>query len=729
MSDCLLVLYWPDFAGPDAAPTLPPYTPDLVAHELQRQLCAQFEDMHAYVWDPLEDGGPLPHSRFSRWGVRPLAQEPDAATLSALAAGLPDIRDIFLMMAPERAQALLQAAELEGRQVVVWSPGEPALGDDPGVETHRLWDALHLSTIETVGLYVDATALERDEERDPFETATLLRQLQQAAQLVGALVSTRIVGGEEAAERWERADAEPAPETVETEAAPEAGDPGEALREELQRLALDRRAPRTWVVCSDGAWLPEVIRAAHAGGRRVLLWWTEEERLSLAARIAADSVSALPLSLPGAAARVDRLPWRRSRDIQAEIRIGTQTMPRVHALGTGEGGELSETLVLPAGVASGGRLNPWIRLIYHAETTLRRQGWVMAPMRRLAGELAEVEEFGPTPANASMWLNRARAEGLLMAEPEPARTDAPSRGLVCRPDPDHPLYRTALDIPDRCLRLLYQMLQKIPWVSFKLLRNVLLREQWLGGPPYRLDEAAIDEWLNFLIHTQAIHMTKEPNLVNPDYPVTALRLNDEHPLSRTVITEAHECTRLATERAILAVDHFLTRNRKPWMAMGALRRALEGLGREELQSVLQGLQNLGALITESYPNPQKEHFTTGCRLKADEPVVARALGTRNTIIRVTQYHHRNRTWVPLSRLADELSTMEDGSASHAQRLAWFLLLRDEGILELDCEGLLPGDAWQHVRCRLNVTDAVVRAVVADREPGNSGVGIAAGESG
>ena len=46
--------------------------------------------------------------------------------------------------------------------------------------------------------------------------------------------------------------------------------------------------------------------------------------------------------------------------------------------------------------------------------------------------------------------------------------------------------------------------------------------------------------------------------------------------------------------------------------MSALRRNLEGLGKDELQQVLQGLQNLGALVTQSYPNPQKEHFTTGC---------------------------------------------------------------------------------------------------------------------
>jgi hypothetical protein len=313
-----------------------------------------------------------------------------------------------------------------------------------------------------------------------------------------------------------------------------------------------------------------------------------------------------------------------------------------------------------------------------------------------------------------LWVNRARSEGILLSEPEWHRTETAARLTACRPNPEHPLVRAATGVPDRCLRLLHQMLQKIPWVSFKLLRNVLAREQWLGGPPLQLDGAGIDEWLNFLIHDGAIRMTKEPNLVNPDYPVTALRLNQEHPLSRVVVVEATEGIRLAAERAILAVDHFMTRNRKPWMAMGALRRSLEAMGREELQAVLQGLQNLGALVTESYPNPQKEHSTTGCRLKSDEPIVTEALHVRNTIIRVTQEHQRSRNWVPLAQVNEELDVHCGTPPSSSHRLAWFLLLRDEGILELDHDGHLPGSAWESVRCRLNLTDAVVRSIVSDR---------------
>jgi hypothetical protein len=189
-------------------------------------------------------------------------------------------------------------------------------------------------------------------------------------------------------------------------------------------------------------------------------------------------------------------------------------------------------------------------------------------------------------------------------------------------------------------------------------------------------------------------------------------LSDSHPVSSAIVHQAVVGTRLAAERVILAVNHFLLRNRKPWMAMGALRRSLDGIGREELQEVLQGLQNLGALATDSYPNPQKEHFTTGCFLNAEVQVVQDTLRVRNVIIQVIESLQRHRSWIPLSRIDEELCATIWGSAHQNQRIAWFSLLRDESILELDHEGPLPPSAWGGIPCRLKVTDAVVRAVVA-----------------
>jgi uncharacterized LabA/DUF88 family protein len=374
-------------------------------------------------------------------------------------------------------------------------------------------------------------------------------------------------------------------------------------------------------------------------------------------------------------------------------------------------------MMVSADAHTDSRLGSWVRMAYFTEKTLRDNRWTKIAFKRLSASLAELEEFGPTPANSMMWLNRAKAEGVLVTEQEAHRADATIKVTTCRLNRGAPAVRAALEVPDKVMRLLFQMLQKMPWVSFKLLRSVLGREQWLGGPPFTLDEAAIDEWINFLVQDGAIVMTKEPNAENPDFPVTALRLNPEHPMAREIVRQAVDGNRLAAERAILAVDHFLIRSRKPWMAMSALRRNLETLGKDELQQVLQGLQNLGALVTQSYPNPQKEHFTTGCYLNQEDNLVQEAISTRNAIIKVTQYMQRYRSWVPLSKLEEELCSQLWNDVPQSTRLAWFMLLKDEGILELDHEGPPNPTGWGNIQARLNVADAVVRTVVALETPG------------
>lgn len=675
MGDCLLFLYWPDFARSGA-----PLSRDLAAHSLRRHLCSLYEDLLAFAWDP--DSGP--ESPFRRWGMHLLSGALEPERVASRVRSHPDPAAVVLAMAAERAAPI--AAELAslGVPVEVWGP-QPS-GDHPS-----LAEVLHLDTLHRVGLFVDVSSL-RELFSGENERRDVRSRLLEVAACTGSVLSAA----------WFE-EGEPALDTAGASPLPL---PEPSLEEHLlARLERGGDGLETWIVVSDAAWVGGVIRRAHQAGRRVLLWPPRPERVETASSLAADATSPLAVVLD-----LD-FPQRRTREprsIQAEVRIASQTWTRT----PGETGEATDDPARAAGAAGPARLSAWLRLMYHVECVQRDHGAARVPFRKLAAAVAQVEEFGPSIANATMWLNRAQAEGLLVAEEEANPASAAVRFMVCRPASEHPLCRAAVDVPDRCLRLLFQMLQKIPWVSFKLLRGVLLREQWLGGPPYRMDEVAIDEWLNFLIQDGAIRMTKEPNLVNPDYPVTALRLNEEHPLSRAIATEATESTRLAAERAILAVDHFLTRNRKPWMAMGALRRALDGMSREELQSVLQGLQNLGALITESYPNPQKEHFTTGCRLKLDEPIVEKALGVRNRIIHAARQHSRSRTWVHLSHLVETLEEHTDG-ASTAQRLAWFMLLRDEGILELDLEGVLPVHAWETVRFRLNLSDSVVRSVIAE----------------
>ncbi|MGV3725057.1 MAG: hypothetical protein ACO1SX_29505 [Actinomycetota bacterium] len=654
-----------------------------------RHLSVRCPRYAAYAWS--NPGDPITSAVLARWGLRPSGEWAGAETVAGLLAAHPNVNRLILAMDHVRACEILAETGSQIEEIEVWTPDGEGEGPD-SQRVRALADVLHLSTTHPVGLFIDwESAQGADGNADPQQLA---QECLRRAELVGAVVTARVYGrGGVFDQAGVVPDAVPA---AFLEGGAEWASGASLLQADLRALLDDPRAPRSWIVVSDAAWVGDLLRSAHRRGIRVALWAPREEQLPVEVRADADACVALE-TVVGSRFQRDGVALR-------SITVDSDTLSIREA-------------VLPESAHIGARLGPWLRLIYHTECILRQSGNARLPVRTLAASLAELEEFGPTPVNAMEWINLARADGALLLEPEWRRDEVSARVTLCRTNSEHPLVQMAVAVPDRCLRLLNQMLQKIPWVSFKVLRNVLLREQWLGGPPFHLDGAGIDEWLNFLIQDGAMRMTKEPNLVNPDYPVTALRLNQEHPLSGGVVAEAVEGTRLAAERAILAVDHFMIRNRKPWMAMGALRRALETMGREELQAVLQGLQNLGALVTESYPNPQKEHSTTGCRLKPDEPMVMEALTIRNLIIRVTLEHQRSRNWVSLSQVVEDMNRASGIAPNPAYRVAWFLLLRDEGILELDHDGHLPGAGWENVRCRLNETDAVVRAAIADqRDP-------------
>ncbi len=434
-----------------------------------------------------------------------------------------------------------------------------------------------------------------------------------------------------------------------------------SLREDLAQAMAQRATAHTWLVMAPTRSLPPVSAAARQRGHRMILCQDGEPYPD-----AETSIDARRL-LHGF-----RLPARSDSQPPAE-----------------------PDLFVDASIGQ------WVRLAYYLDCAQRHAPSGRLDYSRLVATLSQQEEYGLNADAAEGAVRRAMEFGLIQ------QLDDRS----CRLNSNHAAARFAIEVPERVLRLLNQMLQRMPWVSFKLLRGVLAREQWLGGPAYGLEESQIDDWINFLLRDGALTMTKEPNLVAPEFPVTALRVNPIHPLTGAAPETENGASSLSRERAILAVDHFLLRQHKPWMSMGALRRALERLGRDELQEVLRNLQSAGALVTERYPNPQREQPTTGCRLRHNNPLVAETLATRNTLLRAAAQGEGAEGWTPLSRL--ELVFEKAGPVSEARHRAWLRLLLDEGILELsgDPDDLVRGGA--HVLCRANRHDPVVRSIVGD----------------
>jgi hypothetical protein len=710
-----LLLYWPDFRSPESNGQA--LTPALLAAAAHRHLSLRSADWGARVWvDPVGDGPAA--AAFERWGfviTETTIAEP--IRCPGQAACEEEAETVILAMRPERAVSVRRGLACRPEHLEVWTPTCPqaarADGRLPGAGIAWIDQVLHLDRERGVGLYVDWSAVERAARMRSvwLDWGEFSRALLARAAIAG-VVSTALLHG-------------PWPTAEPVELARASGPPGylpgrgtdvrvrsdERLGATLGRALDDSSSPGTWVVVGEPPGLCEVVQRARSAGIRVLLWPADAGHVPVAARVGADAC--IPLFDVLGLQLEPLVTTRRGSDLSDS----SGATPEVAgAAGAGAGRRGGERIRRPEegpGTRTGGdastlppsaeaRVGPWHRLAFHVETVLREQPELRHSLPGLTAVIAGIQEFGPTPANAVLWLERARSERLLLRAPGGDLQDLE----FVRLNPDHPVTRVTLEASLRCFRLVHQMLVRIPWVSFKLLRTLLTREQWLGGHPLRMDEAAVDEWLNFLVQADALQLTREPNTANPEFPVTALRLNMAHPMVRSLSGLSGGAERLTAERVILTVDHFLTRNRKPWMAMGVLRRMLKSLGRDDLQEVLRDLQEEGVLRTDSYPNPRKDHATTGCRLIPTHPRIIGTLEQRDGLVQALGARQRPGSWAALGELDAEAPAELTGAAL----ASWVAILQEAELLEVD--GDVASEGWEQARCRLRVEDAVVQTIIA-----------------
>lgn len=722
MPGCTLFLCWPDLE--DAAAIAPEVTASLVALVSRRQLSACFSRLNTYAW--IGDGSASGGALFGRWGFSVCDGEPTLEDLRPLLGAAQSPQHLVLAMSEQRAAPFVEAARAAGVTCEVWTNG-PAGALSDGTPLSPIWQALPLATAQPVGLYVGAVALEQfaathlpQETMVPGPDSFLQAadRLLGRAMLVGSLTQARFFTGspEEPVVDVAGLSRGAALARLRSVAASlSRGDATERLHQDLQEELQAPCSPQTLLVVSDDPGVLELGATSRARRRRLVLWLPQGQSAPRSVRASVDACTTLAdvLDFPRI---VGDAAGSAARSQAARPNEGASRSPK------STNGHTAEPLfAFPVNMPAPemvpesaiGRLTPTTKVAYLVECLRRKQGEAAVPETRVLDVLESRSDVKEGHAAAREILDAAFAAGVVFRE---TRGYSSSGACFLRDNPEHPVARTAVEIPDRCLRLLHQMLQKMPWVSFKLLRSVLLRDQWLGGPPYRLEEEPVDEWVNFLIQDGAIQMAKERNLVNPEYPVTALRLNPDHPLASAVILEADGTARLAPQRAILAVDHFLTRNRKPWMSIGTLRRSLESLGREELQAVLHQLQEDGAVIAQSYPNPQKEHPTTGCRLGAQTPLVQATLERRDALVQIVDDCAGVAGGrVSLAEVDAAVRQALPGQTSAEERLGWYQLLRSEGVLEFSPDLPLTADSLAAVRCGL-VIDAVTRQALARGEP-------------
>lgn len=642
MAAVLSLVYWPDVFDSSGPAGWAP----LLVRRIHSRLTLLGDAPRVVVWtgsgcprssDPFESA----LAAFARAGWQVLPGDPDPDTVSVLSAGATPGDDLVAVMSQERASSLERLCPHRSA-FQTW----PAGGEG---SQSLLASILRIGDVRPVAVFADGAAI-RSPDGAPLGRESW-RALFAAAEQVGPVVFFRV---HEDGQTWEICSDGRRTAAMPSEQAPCTLAPGERLRAEVCELLGRPHRPSHWTLATGASWLPALVEEISVASDHVTLWSNGSCRIPmpLAARI--ESHLYLPDILhleirpapdpesqrsgePLAGPRQNRAQWR---PVEAPLRCSLDEV-------TGTAFEL-----MTAGL----------------ETRLSQQG------------------EGVVVAIQDALAERGRLHGLIAPDPESAEP-------VEHIQHDHPACRGALLVSEQVIRVLQEMLARMPWVSYTLLRGVLVRDQRLGGHPFCLAGEEIDAWLNHLIRKGVFRVSRETNPVPPGYPVTALHLNEEHPFTAAVVREMGEASQLLRERVLLTIHLFLQRTSKPWMSMASLYRALDYVSRETLKSVIDDLCREEALLVELHANPRGEHRTTGCRLQMESSLVREVLSARQAFADACSEADPDQ-WIELARVLRRLDP-----SVRASGLAWAILLRDCGAIELRPRPLPPDAAPENIYIR------------------------------
>jgi len=347
-------------------------------------------------------------------------------------------------------------------------------------------------------------------------------------------------------------------------------------------------------------------------------------------------------------------------------------------------------------------------LILKADTILHTRAWTWMAFKTLCEELADDTTFGQTPSERAWWVNKAVAEGILRTEKRPHARNPEAEVTACYLNREHPLVAEGLTLAPRIIEEMREQLKSKPWVAYGLLDRTLAAD-----PTLSLDAASRRFWINTLIHMGAIATEKKENPNYPDRPVTACRLNFEHPIVKRFRSGMSSPEEWIDYHLILCVEHFTVNKDVPWMSMGQLRRGLEErYGGDRMRAAIERAVTSKTILVNHYPNRAcPERPTAGCHLNPEHPTVARARSTLELLIRVVASQLRYRPWAPLSSLEKAMSFHWEFGETEEERRAWLALLMELDILLVDKRPDPTDPEYATIACRLSFADSLVQTAL------------------
>lgn len=354
--------------------------------------------------------------------------------------------------------------------------------------------------------------------------------------------------------------------------------------------------------------------------------------------------------------------------------VNIQTLLAANGVVPVEGDPYSQRGVRPEGPPSKDMATR--ALIVRAESVMLARGWVQVPFLTLMHEMSTSQVFGDDSEARRLLIVKCLEDGILETkkQPNPKRPGTDTTFVLLKKESSTVVH--SLRHVQRVVLHVRQILGSMPgatWAAYGLLDKALANDGVMPQGP--LGEPERRSWIDVCIAENILRLEKKDNPKNPEYPTSALYLNEDHPLVQQVVP-GEDLTPML-RRLILSMDHYLTRTGYVWMSMGLLRHQLVVFGQQEMERAIRLANENGLIVIRQQPNQFGSRPTTGAYLQYDQNLVKEVLSQRDAVLDALADKFNSRESLPQHELA---ALLESLPGLGGDRQDWLGILLNHQIL-------------------------------------------------
>lgn len=264
-----------------------------------------------------------------------------------------------------------------------------------------------------------------------------------------------------------------------------------------------------------------------------------------------------------------------------------------------------------------------------------------------------------------------------------------------KPIEDHVIVERTRLIRDRIAMRVANTLDVRDWeyVNYGFLLRGIAMDNELMKPGLNVDDSWRSLWVDALVREGILQREMVPHRMNPDDLVPVIKLPTRTRITPSLLGlpvsdpdtegtiydeqtgELTIETQQMIKRVITSVDQFTSYRGFTWCPLRSLHMRMKDFDSGvTFQRAVEYLEEAGAVVIDSYSNPQSEYKTKGISLELVSPIVQDVLAERDRVINVLLDLYDQRLPINFMTLSGETNLSESDTAM------WLALMKDENVL-------------------------------------------------